>query len=273
MTILLKIHSLRVSYASTKILDGISFDINAGDFVAVMGPNGAGKTTLLKAISKILKPQLGVVLIDEEDIQHLTNKELARKVGVVTQDPPPTFGFSCLDIVLMGRSPHLSRVGLEKSADYEIARSAMLMTDTWKLAEKTVDQISGGERQRVLIARALAQRPRLLLLDEPTLHLDISNQLNVMQLLRQLARNNPMAVACVIHDFNLASRYCEKIIMLSMGRIISIGKPEDVLTYDTILNVYGVRTEIRKDHGTGSVTVTPLGLQRDLTQYPPATHQ
>lgn len=273
MKVLLKIHNLSISYESVKILDGVSFDINAGDFVAVMGPNGTGKTTLLKVVSKILKPKLGTVLIDDEDIQHLTNGELAKKVGVVAQDPPPAFGFTCLDIVLMGRSPYLSRLGFEKSLDYEIARSAMQMTDTWEIAEKAVDQISGGERQRVLIARALAQRPLLLLLDEPTLHLDISNQLNVMQLLKHLARNNRMAVVCVIHDFNLASRFCEKIIMLSSGKIASVGKPEDVFTYDTILKVYGVRTEIGKDQMTGSVTVTPLGLQRDLFQYPPNTHQ
>jgi len=256
--VLLKICGVHCGYESTKVLEEVSFSASEGGFVGVLGPNGAGKTTLLRTISRTLKPSLGVVLIDDKDVSKIGAKELAREVAVVPQETHVTFSLTALDIVLMGRNPYLGRLQLEDSGDFAVARKAMETTNTWHLADRQIIELSGGEKQRVIIARALAQSPKVLLLDEPTLHLDISSQIEIMDLLTRLCRENRLLVVAVIHDLNLATRYCDKIILINQGRIASIGKPEDVLKSETIKEVFKVEVLVRRNPITNLLYVIPF---------------
>ena len=191
-------------YGSVKVLKNVRFSVKERDFVGILGPNGSGKTTLLRSIGRTLKPHKGVILLNDVDIYTLKSAEVAREMAVVPQDTVVTFNFTALDVVLMGRNPYLSRFQTESEKDVAIARKAMELTNAWHLAGRPVNQLSGGERQRVIIARALAQEPEILLLDEPTVHLDINNQLEIMDLLKGLCIKRGLIVLAVFHDFNLA---------------------------------------------------------------------
>ncbi|MFQ5762600.1 MAG: ABC transporter ATP-binding protein, partial [Candidatus Bathyarchaeia archaeon] len=190
----LRVDGVFCRYASADVLADITFNIAERDFVGVMGPNGSGKTTLLRAISRTLKPHRGVVLAEDVDVYSMKPTHAAKVMAVVPQETAITFNLTALDVVLMGRNPHIERFHSESEADYVAAQRAMEMTDTLKLADRAVTELSGGEKQRVIIARALAQEPKILLLDEPTLHLDISNQIAVMELIRRLCREKQLAV-------------------------------------------------------------------------------
>ena len=182
----LKIEGVDCSYDSVKILENVSFSVQTGNFLGILGPNGSGKTTLLKSISRVLKPRKGAVLLDEINIYKIKPVEVARKLAVVPQESSIGFSFTVQNVVLMGRNPHLGRFESESPEDIAIAKKAMEYTGTLHLANRLVTELSGGERQRVIIARALTQQPKVLLLDEPTTHLDISNQLEIMDLIKQL---------------------------------------------------------------------------------------
>ncbi|MDO8682269.1 MAG: heme ABC transporter ATP-binding protein [Armatimonadota bacterium] len=246
MTTKLKVNDVEVSYGDTKVVRGVTFEIGKGDFVAVVGPNGSGKTTLLRAMSRALKPSKGAVYLDEREIFHFHGRTLAQQMAVVPQDSEAAFEFTALEIVLMGRSPHLGRFALEGAHDLEIAREAMSKTRTLYLAERPVTTLSGGERQRVIIARALAQQPEIILLDEPTSHLDINFQVEILEMIHRLAREKQIAALAVLHDLNLAAQYCDRMILLKDGLIHSMGEPEEVLTPDNIREVYGVEVWIQK---------------------------
>lgn len=256
---LLKVLEVECSYDSHKVLEGVTFSVQKGMFVGVIGPNGSGKTTLLKAISQVLRPIRGTVLISGEEVYKMKPKVLARQMAVVPQEQELNFAFRVEDVVLMGRSPHLERFRSEGPRDVEIARRAMQMTNTLYLAARPVTEISGGERQRVTIARALAQEPELLLLDEPTSHLDIHHQVEILEMVRDLSHRHGLAVVAVFHDLNLAAYYCDGLILLSGGRIYSMGKPEEVLTAENIRQVFGANVLVRKDKITGrpSLTLSP----------------
>ena len=255
----LNINGISFSYNGVKALEGITFEVNEGEVVGVIGPNGSGKSTLLRCISMILKPKVGTVLIDGKNICEFDRKEIAKNFGVVPQESVIVFPFTVLDIVLMGRMPHLrSRFSKETLDDLEVVKNAMKVTSTQHLANRVINEISGGERQRVIIARALAQEPKVLLLDEPTLHLDINHQLEILELIRELAIKNNLAVVLVTHDLNLASRYCDKFMLLKLGKIYSVGLAEDVLTIDNIRDVYDIEVEISYNEKTESYNVIPI---------------
>jgi len=254
----LKVLGIEFSYGSSKVLEKITFSLEKGEIVGIIGPNGAGKTTLLKTISGILKPHKGLVLIDNKHVHSMDEKEIAKELGVIRQDQPISFSFTALDIVLMGRNPYLNRFQLEGSKDFEIAKKAMEITKTWHLANRLISEVSGGERQKIMIARALAQMPKILLLDEPTLHLDINNQLEIMELLKELSIKKDLLIIMAIHDFNLAASYCKKLILLDKGKIVSIGKPEEVLTEENIFKVFKIKVIPKKHPITNSLFIIPF---------------
>jgi iron complex transport system ATP-binding protein len=258
----LNVNGVECRYGSIKILSDINLEVKPGDFVGILGPNGSGKTTLLKSISRVLKPHGGSILIDKEEIYRLKPIDVARKMAVVPQDNTVGFNFSVMDIVLMGRNPHLGQFQMESSKDVEIARKAMELTNTWSLANRSIQELSGGERQRVIIARALAQEPKILLLDEPMNNLDIINQLEIMDLVKSLCLKNNLAVLAVVHDLNLAARYCNMVLLLKSGKVFSVGKVEKVLTSENIQSVFSVDSIVRRNLVTNSLYVIPLSPKK-----------
>lgn len=256
----LSIHNITFCYNSVRALEEITFEVNEGEVLGVIGPNGSGKTTLLRCINLALKPKVGTVFLDGKNILELDRKEIAKNIGVVPQNSVIRFPFTVFDIVLMGRRPHSSRLGRETPKDVSIVRKAMEITNTLHLADRLIDEVSGGEKQRVIIARALAQEPKVLLLDEPTLHLDINHQLEILELIKRLAKENKLVVILVSHDLNLASRYCDKLILLNSGKIYSIGRPREVLTPNNIKNVYNVDVEINYNEKTKSLNIIPISM-------------
>ncbi len=262
----LNVNSVECRYGSTKILSDINLTVKPGDFIGILGPNGSGKTTLLKSISRVLKPYGGSILIDKEDIYQLKPLDVAKNMAVVPQDTAVGFNFSVLDVVLMGRNPHMGHFQMESPKDVEIARKAMELTNTWSLAQRPIQELSGGERQRVIIARALAQEPKILLLDEPMSHLDIINQLEVMDLIKSLCVNNGLMVLAVIHDLNMAARYCNTAVMLKNGKVYALGQIESVLTSENIRSVFEVDAIVRRNFVTNTLNVIPLSPKKASTQ-------
>jgi len=234
----LEIKNLTCGYDSKFILQDIDFKVEDREIVGIIGPNGSGKTTLLRAITRILKPEKGVIFLEGKDIWQMGFKELAKRIAVV----PQSFGggsMSVEEFVLLGRIPHFERFQfLETEKDLEITQRCMARTDTLKLKDQLMGQISGGERQLALISRALAQEPKLLLLDEPTTHLDITHQVGILDLIKRLNREFGLTVIMVLHDLNLASEYCHRLVLINEGRIHKIGRPEEVLNYRIIEEVY-----------------------------------
>ena len=219
-------------------LGGVDLIIKESEFVAITGPSGCGKSTMLNMIGCLDKPTRGKVLLEGRDISAMNLKEFCQRVAFVSQDTAINFSFSVLEIVLMGRIPHLKRLQAETRKDVAIAENALMMTDSLYLKEKNIDEMSSGERQRVIIAKALAQEPVLLFLDEPTSHLDIGHQIQILDLLKRLNRKNNLTIVMVLHDLNLASEYCNRIVLLNEGRIFKEGLPREVLTYQNIEAVY-----------------------------------
>lgn len=247
MGILLEINNLSGGYYQEEIVKNISFTLNAGDFLGIIGPNGSGKTTLLRLLSRALTPQQGSVRLEGKDIRQMSLKEFCCRAAFVPQDTVINFPFSAREIVLMGRIPHLRRLQPEGKRDIEIAEKSMSVTDTDYLKEKNINELSSGERQRVIIAKALAQDPVLLFLDEPTSHLDIGHQVQILDLLKRLNRDKGLSIIMVLHDLNLASDYCNRVILLNQGRIFKEGAPSDVLTYQNIEAVYKTVVVVNKN--------------------------
>lgn len=254
----LEVKDLSYSFGEKKVLKGVSFDVRPGEFMGLMGPNGSGKTTLLRCIMNYLSPPADSISIDGAPIQSLPSERLARTFAVVPQSSTTDFTFSAYDIVMMGRLPHRrNRFAGPSRADADAVRSAMERTGTWEFASRPFFALSGGERQRVIIARAVAQHPEALLLDEPTVYLDINGQLEVMDLIRSLNKEEGITVVSVLHDVNMAARYCDRIALLNDGRLEALGPPADVLTPEVIQSVYGVEVVVRRDPFTGAVYVMP----------------
>lgn len=238
MTNLLSIQNLSGGYARTPVIRDISLEIQEKDFIGLIGPNGCGKTTLLRLLTKILPPEKGSILLGGKNIARVGLKEFCQKAAFVPQDTLISFPFKVIEIVLMGRTPHLKRLQPESKNDLRIAEGALAMTDTLHLRDKFINELSSGERQRVIIAKALAQEPVLLFLDEPTSHLDIGHQVQTLNLLRRLNRNNNLTIVMVLHDLNLAAEYCSRLALLNEGKIFQEGSPRQVLTYQNIEAVY-----------------------------------
>jgi len=254
----LDVRNLSFSYGDKKVLKEISFDVKPGEFMGLMGPNGSGKTTLLRCIMNYLSPPADSISINGTVIQALSPEKLARTFAVVPQSSSTDFTFSAYDIVMMGRLPHRrNRFAGASKSDADAVKSAMERTGTLTLASRPFFALSGGERQRVIIARAVAQHPEALLLDEPTVYLDINGQLEIMDLIRSLNREEGITIISVLHDVNMAARYCDRIALLSDGWLEALGSPGEILTPEVIQSVYGVEVVVRKDPFTNAVYVMP----------------
>jgi len=255
---MLEARSVTVGYDREPVVREVSLTVARGRSLGIVGPNGSGKSTLVRALSRVLPPVSGEVLLDGIDIYRMSARDLARRVAVVAQDNAVAFDFLVADVVLMGRSPHLSRFGIERSRDYEVAWQSMDLTHTTALADRPITAVSGGERQRCMIARALAQQPSILILDEPTAHLDINHQIEILDLARRLTAERELATLVVLHDLNLASQYCDQLMLLAGGRVIADGPPEEVVTESRIRAAYGADVQVRRHPATGRPYVTLL---------------
>lgn len=252
------IENLNWTYGERQILHQIRLNIEKNRFYSIIGPNGSGKTTLLKNISRTLEPDRNTVFIDQKDIMSMKPKEAAKRLASVPQNTNVDFEFSASDIVMMGRSPYLRRFQTESTEDLEIVKKAMLATSTWHLKDKDINEISGGERQRVIIARALAQQTGIILLDEPISQLDIHHQIDLMDTVRRLVRKSEVTVVAVLHDLNLAAQYSDRLVLVSGGAIVMQGTPEEVLTVENIERVYQTPVHIIKNPVTGKPHVIPI---------------
>jgi iron complex transport system ATP-binding protein len=253
----LEARGLGFRYGGRRVLDGVDLAVHPGELVGVIGPNGSGKTTLVRLLSGVLVPGAGEVRLDGRPLAAHSRREIARRVAVVAQDAPLTFAFTALEVVLMGRAPHLSRLGFPGARDVALARAAMARLEVADVEARSLDQLSGGERQRVLLARALAQDAPVLVLDEPTTHLDLRHQTGIYDVVRELCRREGTAVVSVLHDLNLAALYCDRILLLAGGRAARTGTPAEVLTADALAAAYVAAVDVQRDAVTGRVVVLP----------------
>ncbi len=258
MNAALTAHTLSYSFKNNRVVQGVSFTVSAGAFFVVIGPNGSGKTTLLKMLCGIAKPETGTVEIFGRKLREYGRAALARAVALVPQIMPLNFPFTVQEAVLLGRTPHLGLIGLERHADLEIARQAMEFTDIDHLSQRKIDQLSGGELQRVFIARAICQQPRIILLDEPTASLDLSHQVRIMDLMEKLRVEQGITVVLVSHDVNLAAMYADTLLLLEKGHIAGSGSPAGVLCREVIESVYGCPVVIDKNPLGQTPRVTPV---------------
>ncbi len=231
-------------------IEELSFDIAAGEIVGVIGPNSSGKTTLIRLLTRVLEPGSGEICLEGVPVRRLSRVDLARRVAVVPQGTLPQFPFTVGELVLMGRYPHDPGRYFESPRDRTAAREAMEATGVLELADLPLDNLSGGERQRAVIARALAQEPRLLVLDEPTAHLDLRYQVEAATLLRRLNRELGMSILLVSHDLNLAAEVCDRLLLLNAGRAAAIGSPETVLDDALLASVFGCEVVVDKSETT-----------------------
>ncbi len=246
-----ELKNLDWSYNGKKVVDSINLDIEEGSFTGIIGPNGAGKTTLLKLILKLLPPREDNVFILGRDIREFSRKELAKKISYVPQTINVDFSFSVKQIVSMGRNPHRTLFGEDSVKDDEIVQNAMEETEVLSLKNKDIGSISGGELQRVIIARALAQEPRILAMDEPTSHLDLNHQIKILSLVRSLSRKKGITVIAVLHDFNHALEYCTSLVLMNGGKIAAFGNPKEVITPERMKEIYGLNVKLEKNPFTG----------------------
>ncbi|MFB6081317.1 MAG: heme ABC transporter ATP-binding protein [Halanaeroarchaeum sp.] len=251
------VDGVSVDLGSVPVLEDVSMTVGEGEFVGLIGPNGAGKTTLLRTISAVLRPTSGRVLVDGVDVQRISSRAVSRRVAVVPQDTHLAFDFSVRDVVAMGRTPYRSRVSFGERPDRSVVEDAMARATVADLADRSIDEVSGGERQRVLLARALAQETPVLLLDEPTANLDIHHQIRTLEIVRSLV-DEGRTVVSAIHDLNLAAHYCDELVLLGDGRILAQGSPADVLTEEHLETAFGTQAVVTSHPVTGSVYVMAL---------------
>ena len=247
------------SYGPRSILRGIDLEALPGEVVGLVGPNGSGKTTLLRIASGVLTPQEGDVYVHGSRLPSLRPRDRARLVAMVQQSPAVPQGFSSLEVVLMGRNPYLGLLQWEGQKDIDVCREVMELTETWEYADRPVSTLSGGELQRVFIARALAQQAPVLILDEPTSHLDISYQTGVMDMIERIRRKTRITVLAAMHDLSLAAQYCSRIVALHEGSVAASGDPSEVLTEEVVSRVFGAAVSIVRHPVHGTPVVIPMG--------------
>ena len=240
----LEIQNITLDYGRYPVIEGLSFQLCPGELIGLVGPNGCGKTSLIKSLSRVLPTRSGQILLDGKELSRFSRNELARIVGVLPQNPylPETFTVS--EVVILGRNPYLGLLGGESAKDMAIVWKAMERTGITHLAKRRIGELSGGEKQRVTIARVLTQEPQVILLDEPTANLDICHQLDIMDLITHLCREKSISVLIAIHDLNIASQYCTRIMMLKNGQIHAEGTPERVVTPENVREVFGTSSTI-----------------------------
>ena len=256
---MIRMEQVQCGYGTRIVLGGIDLAIKKGEFVGIIGPNGSGKTTVLRAITRMIKPMRGNIYLDDIDIYTLSHGEIAQKIAVVSQSLP-VITMTVEEFVLLGRVPYYKNLQFfENKQDLVAADKAMRMTDTERLRDHFMSEMSGGEVQLAFIARAIAQEPSLLLLDEPTAHLDITHQVGILDLIKRLNRQYNLTVIIVLHDLNLASEYCDRLVLMDSGKIQKAGTPEEVLTYKDIEEVYHTVVVVEKNPLSGKpfVLVVP----------------
>lgn len=253
-------NAVTAGYGDRAVLRGVSVDAGPGEVVGLIGPNGSGKTTLVRVASRGLKPWEGRVSLAGHDPYGASAREAARLIAVVPQEVSPSFSYSVLEMVLMGRSPYLSPWGAGGPGDWARARAAMSLAEVDHLAERSFEELSGGERQRVVLAQALAQDAPILALDEPTTHLDVRHVVHLLWLVRSLARERGRAVLAIFHDLNLAAAYCDRIYALKEGRVVAAGTPHEVVTRERVREVFSVDADVTLDARTGrpGVRISPV---------------
>lgn len=262
MGAIIKLESASFSYPGREIFRELSLSLEEGEILALIGPNSSGKTTLLKLMDGLLEPQRGKVFLDGEELNRLSRSRVAKRVAVVPQEMEVPFSFTVAEIVLMGRAPYLGRFGWETRKDLDIAREAMALTDVAGLENRPFAELSQGEKQRVSMARALAQEPKVILLDEPASHLDINHQVEMHELIRQLNLEKNLTVLNISHDLNLAAEYSHRMALLHRGSIYALGTPSTVITEENIRRVYETTVMVEKNPISGAPRVTPVGKSR-----------
>jgi iron complex transport system ATP-binding protein len=254
----LEVNNLSFDYASISVLKNVTFKVELGEVVSIVGPNGSGKSTLLKCINRILKPKQHAVLVDGNCCSKIDLREMSKLMSYVPQSSNSTFPLTVFDVVLLGRRPYVNWSLTKK--DYKIAAEMLEFLGIGSMAMRAFNELSGGEQQKVVIARALAQQPQFLLFDEPTSSLDIKHQLDILSTLRSLSQNFSRGVLVSIHDLNLASRFSDKMIMLKKGAIFAAGSPDEVLTESNIQAVYDVKVVVTRSI-LGLPQITPLSSE------------
>jgi iron complex transport system ATP-binding protein len=254
----IRVENLWCGYPEQPVLKGVSFRVNPGEFIGVLGPNGSGKTTLLLTLTGMIPVTNGEIEIIGAPLERLKPKDRARRMALVAQDSEVRFPFLCREVVSMGRYPHQRRWQMDSPEDSLIVRRALEITDTESLAERLITAISGGEKQRVLMAKAFAQATPILLLDEATSSMDIHRKLQVFKVLRQLNREETLTILAVLHDVNLAALFCQRLILINEGRVAADGPVDSVLTSETLENVYRTPVMVREIEGTGKRQVVFL---------------
>lgn len=246
----LNTENLNVELDNKAIVKDVSIDIEKGDFVGIIGPNGSGKSTLLKTIYRIYKPKSGVIYLNGKDLSNISTKNMAKELGVLGQFNNISFDIKVKDIVLMGRTPHKNFLEGDSAKDYEIVKDSLEKVNMLEYYERSFSNLSGGEKQRVLLARVLAQKVDLLILDEPTNHLDIKYQLQILNVVKSLG----ITVVVALHDLNLSTAYCNKLYVMHNGKVVSCGKPNEILTESLIKQVYEVDAVIHKESNPMYIT-------------------
>jgi iron complex transport system ATP-binding protein len=254
----LEVVALRFAFSGRTVLHDVTLAVGPGEIVGLVGPNGSGKSTVIRIVSGVLHGFEGAVRIGGVDLRRLSRTDLARRLAVVPQEPTFGFPFSALEVVLLGRHPHLAGLAFESEADVRVAREALERCGAAALAGRTIQELSSGERQRVVFAKALAQEPQLLLLDEPASFLDIRHQVELYDVVRELAHGRGRAVLTVLHDLNLAAEYCDRIYLLHDGRIAAGGPAAEVLTYANLTRVFETDVYVDVNALTGRLLVVPL---------------
>ncbi|SDQ17257.1 ABC transporter ATP-binding protein [Microbacterium sp. cf332] len=250
---------VRLGYGDRTIVEELDLTVPGGRITTIVGANACGKSTLLKAMARLLAPRAGQVLLDGKDIHRLPTRQVARDLGLLPQSPIAPEGIAVSDLVSRGRTPHHGPLARWTRADDEAVAQALEATDTAAIADRSVDELSGGQRQRVWIAMALAQQTDVLLLDEPTTFLDVSHQIDVLDLLTDLNRTRGTTIVMVLHDLNLAARYADHLVAMAGGRLYGAGDPNDVLTAETVRAVFGLESHVIPDPLTGRPLVLPIG--------------
>ncbi len=258
---MLQVESLSVSYGERAVLHAVSFSVDRASILGLIGPNGAGKSTLVRALSGVLPVQSGHVLVDGRSLNGMNAPDVARLIAVVPQAHSLPPAFTAWETVLLGRTPYLNWLGQVSKRDEEIAQDAMRRTDTLKLSDRRVGELSGGEQQRLLLARALAQATPILLLDEPTSNLDLQYQINLLEQVRRLAKQDRLSVVMVLHDLNLVARYCDQVALLVDGRIVKLGGVDSVLTAGILSAAYHLPLEVMHNTPSGYPVVLPAILR------------
>lgn len=247
-----------IAYGKRRIVENLDLTIPERRFTALIGPNGSGKSTILRTFAALMKPSGGSLLLDGRDLTKLSTREVARKVGVLLQGPVAPEGLTVADLVRQGRYPHQQLFGRWSAHDQEACDEALMLTGTTDLRDRALDSLSGGQRQRAWIAMTLAQQGETLLLDEPTTYLDLEHQIELMKLIKMLVAKHGKTVVAVLHDINQAARFAEHIVILKDGRITAAGKPDAVISAETIFTVFNVKTMVIRDPVAGTPLCVPL---------------